>query len=102
MKRKPDSGGFPLSTTLKLCSFELIALALLPAAAEAHHSGARQWDEAILAAIRLDPPRPPVHARNLYHLSAGVYDAWAVFDPLATGVFVHEKHLGGSDAARHE
>ena len=30
-------------------------------------SVARQWDEEILAAIRIDLPRPPVHARNLFH-----------------------------------
>ncbi|RIK88191.1 MAG: hypothetical protein DCC67_00895 [Planctomycetota bacterium] len=65
------------------------------------HSVARQWDEAILSAIRVDTPRPPVHARNLYHLSAAMYDAWAAFDPTAKGVFVHEKHAGDA-AARNE
>jgi len=31
---------------------------------------ARRWDEQALAAIRIDLPRPTVHARNLFHLSA--------------------------------
>lgn len=64
------------------------------ASAPAQHSVARQWDEAILDAIRIDTPRPPVHARNLYHLSAAMYDAWAAFDPVAKGTFVQEKHVG--------
>src|SRR5688572_21326316 len=101
MKRQP--GIRPLvQETLTYCSLLVALLPLWPAAAAAQHSVARQWDEAILDAIRIDTPRPPVHARNLYHLSAGMYDAWAAFDPTAKGVFVHEKHLGVNDAARNE
>lgn len=44
------------------------------------HSVARAWDEALLAAIRIDTPRPVVHARNLYHLSVAMWDAWAAYD----------------------
>jgi hypothetical protein len=54
-------------------------------------SVARLWDEALLGAIRRDFPAPTVHARNLYHLSAAMWDAWAVWDPVAVGVFVTEK-----------
>jgi len=39
---------------------------------------ARQWNEALLLAIRNDFARPTVHARNLYHLSLAMYEAWAV------------------------
>jgi hypothetical protein len=55
-------------------------------------SVARRWDEQALAAIRLDLPRPPVHARNLYHTSAAMWDAWAGYDSTAEGVFVRERH----------
>jgi hypothetical protein len=54
------------------------------------HSIARRWDEQILSAIRRDLPRPTVHARNLYHLSAAIWDAYASYDPKLTGVFAHE------------
>ncbi len=47
------------------------------------HSVARLWNEALLSAIRLDFARPTVHARNLFHTSAAMYDAWAVFDDVA-------------------
>ena len=46
-------------------------------------SVARQWNEALLSAIRLDFARPTVHARNLFHTSVAMYDAWAVFDDVA-------------------
>ncbi|MBF8290751.1 MAG: hypothetical protein HW391_1719, partial [Chloroflexi bacterium] len=71
-----------------------------PAAAEhPEWSVARRWDEALLGAIRRALPNPPVHARNLYHLSAAMWDAWATYDPAADGVFFTERHTSGSVAA---
>jgi hypothetical protein len=55
------------------------------------HSVARVWDEALLDAIRRDTPAPTVHARNLFHTSAAMWDAWAAYDPEAEGYFVDEK-----------
>ena len=40
-------------------------------------SVARKWNEVLLDAIRNDYARPTVHARNLFHISAAMYDAWA-------------------------
>ncbi len=66
-------------------------------------SAARVWDEAALDAIRRDLPRPTVHARNLFHMSAAMWDAWATYDPVAEGYFTHEKlHARDVDAARSE
>ena len=66
-------------------------------------SVARRWDEALLDAIRRALPNPPLHARNLYHLSAAMWDAWAAYDPVADGVFVKEKHTASDlTAARNE
>lgn len=66
-------------------------------------SVARRWDEALLDAIRRALPNPPVHARNLYHLSAAMWDAWAAYDPTADGVFVTERHTATDvEAARRE
>ena len=62
-------------------------------------SVARRWDEALLDAIRRALPNPPLHARNLYHLSAAMWDAWATYDPTARGVFVTEKHSASDVAA---
>lgn len=42
-------------------------------------SVARVWNEALLEAIRNDYARPTVHARNLYHVSGAMYEAWAAF-----------------------
>ena len=46
-------------------------------------SVARRWMEVLLQAIRDDLARPTVHARNLFHVSAAMYDAWAAYDRVA-------------------
>jgi hypothetical protein len=56
------------------------------------HSVARVWDEQTLALIREVVPAPTVHARNLFHLSVALWDAWAAYDPTADGYLVTEKH----------
>jgi hypothetical protein len=74
-----------------------------PVANHPEWSVARRWDEALLDAIRRALPNPPLHARNLFHTSAAMWDAWAAYDPVASGYFAKEK-LSASDvnAARNE
>ena len=55
-------------------------------------SVAREWNEEMLDAIRSDKARPTVHARNLYHVSAAMWDAWASYDTSSDGVFYLENH----------
>ena len=52
----------------------------VPTADARDPSVARQWNDVILNAIRNDFARPTVHARNLFHSSAAMYDAWAAYD----------------------
>jgi ASPIC and UnbV/FG-GAP-like repeat/PAP2 superfamily len=66
------------------------------------HSVARVWDEALLDAIRRDFPAPTTHARNLFHVSAAMWDAWAAYDPKADGYFVTEKHRAADVLAARE
>ena len=56
----------------------------------------RAWNEQLLEAIREDFARPTVHARNLYHTSIALYDAWAVYDDEADTHFLG-KGLGTYD-----
>jgi Domain of unknown function (DUF6851) len=65
-------------------------------------SVARVWDEALLDGIRRDVPAPTVHARNLFHTSAAMWDAWAAYDPDADGYFVDEKHEADDVRAARE
>ncbi len=51
-------------------------------------SVAHAWVDAALFAIRNDFARPTVHARNLYHLAAAMYDAWAVHDDAASALWL--------------
>ena len=44
------------------------------------YSAARVWNEMVLNSIRGDFARPTVHARNLYHTSLAMYDAFAAYD----------------------
>jgi hypothetical protein len=65
-------------------------------------SVARVWDEALLDAVRRDLPAPTTHARNLFHVSAAMWDAWAAYDPTADGYFVTEKRRAGDVLAARE
>ena len=65
-------------------------------------SVARVWDEALLDSIRRDIPAPTTHARNLFQLSAAMWDAWAAYDPKAEGYFVREKHHAADVLAARE
>src|SRR5688500_5545900 len=47
-------------------------------------SVARLWNDTLLDAIRKDLARPTVHARNLFHMSAAMFDAWAVYSDAST------------------
>ena len=74
-------------------------------AAQPAQSVARRWDDALLDAIRRALPNPPVHARNLFHLSVAMWDGWAAYDPTASGYLFKEKlQVDGCDvvAARNE
>src|SRR5438105_10253529 len=74
-----------------------------PIPSHADWSVARRWDEAMLDAIRRALPAPTIHARNLFHASAAMWDAWAAYDPNAAGYFVTEKHTASDvSAARDE
>jgi len=77
----------------------LCLLAMAVVSASAARSTARVWDEAILAGIRIDKLNPPVHARNLFHLSVAIYDAWAAYDNVAVGYLFREKHTATNLAA---
>jgi hypothetical protein len=66
------------------------------------HSVARVWDETLLSLIRQVVPAPTVHARNLFHVSAAMWDAWAAYDSTASGYFVTEKHRADDTTGARE
>lgn len=71
--------------TLIICP---ILFLLISVSALAQHSVAREWNEVLLEAIRNDFARPTVHARNLFHISGAMYDAWAVYEGNSTSYFL--------------
>ncbi|MCF8247453.1 MAG: T9SS type A sorting domain-containing protein [Saprospiraceae bacterium] len=76
--------------TLRLLLFFLFCSAI----AQAQHSIARQWNEKVLEAISGDFARPTVHARNLFHTSVAMYDAWAVYSGTADTYLLGKKVHG--------
>src|SRR5206468_6186083 len=56
----------------------------------------------MLDAIRRDLPAPTTHARNLFNVSAAMWDAWAAYDPKADGYFVTEKDAAPDVEAARE
>lgn len=78
-----------------LTTFLLLYLTnVIPSNAFAQHSVARMWNEVLLESIRNDFARPTVHARNLFHSSIALYDAWAVFDDEAQPFFLGQEFGG--------
>ena len=75
----------------------ILLLTSLPGTAHSdeRHSVARVWNEALLYAIRNDFARPNVHARNLFHASAAMYDAWAIYNPPARTYFLGQSQANG-------
>ena len=81
----------------------VLALTAAAVMAEPEHSVARRWNEVTLHAIRNDFARPPVHARNLYHVTVAMWDAWAAYDDTARQVLTDERATADDiAAARHE
>ncbi|MDQ8205021.1 FG-GAP-like repeat-containing protein [Pelagicoccus sp. SDUM812003] len=64
------------------------------------HSVARWWNEFLLDAIRKDFPAPTIHGRNLYHLSATMWDVYWAYEEdgweRAQAVF-HQEALSEAD-----
>jgi hypothetical protein len=75
-------------------AFLSLIMSLPFSVAAQEHSVARQWNDVLLEGIRNDFARPTVHARNLFHSSILMYDAWAAYDPIAQPFFLG-KTLGG-------
>lgn len=67
------------------CSSEEISINVILGLSEISEdkSVARLWNEVLLEAIRGDYARPTVHARNLFHTSIAMYDAWAIYSDMA-------------------
>ena len=82
---------------MRLLYLSLLLISFLSphfAAAQEEHSVAREWVEVLLEGIRNDKARPTVHARNLFHTSAAMYDGWAIYDDTAHTYFLGQTVRG--------
>ncbi len=109
----PDATAAPASTTdpiVTLAPTTTVAsvpttstTTVIPGCRRANLAGrsvAREWNETMLSIIRSEPPAPTVHARNLFHLSAVMWDAWTAYDDPGSGFFLDvEAAAPGDDVA---
>ena len=72
--------------------FFIAILYLLPV--DGQHSIARKWNEVLLNGIRNDLARPTVHARNLFHISAAMYDTWSICSNAGTTYLIGKRVHG--------
>lgn len=76
------------------CFGVLCILFMSPPAGAQEYSAARVWNEMVLNSIRGDFARPTVHARNLYHTSMAMYDAYAAYDDTNETAFLGKTIAG--------
>lgn len=85
-----------MSSYVVCMAYSFVFLTICASNTYSQGSIARQWNELMLDAIRVDKPRPTIHARNLFHSSAAIYDSWAAYDSSALGYF-HQEKLSAED-----
>lgn len=85
---------------MKRISTLFSVLLLTATLSRAQHSVARLWNEKLLHGISTDLARPTVHARNLFHMSIAMYDAWAIYNPSAD-TYLLGKTVHGFDCPFH-
>ena len=65
-------------------------------------SVARVWNEPALAELRQGHAPATVQARDLFHLAAAMWDAWAAYDPKADGTIVNLKATAADPTAARD
>jgi hypothetical protein len=60
----------------------------------AQESISKLWTEHVLFAVRNDFARPTMHARNLFHSSIVMYDAWAAYESDVDFYLLGKTHAG--------
>ncbi len=95
-----DAGLYSVRATNAAGTIESPIINLSVSADLESKSIARWWNEALLDGIRKDTPDPPIHARNLYHLSSALWDVYWAYHvegwSSATPAF-HQENLSAAD-----
>ncbi len=75
----PDSDGDGICDSVDLCPDNPDPNCVNFPTVDPNLNIARKWNEILLESIRLDLARPTVHARNLFHTSIAMWDAYSVY-----------------------
>jgi hypothetical protein len=79
---------------MKQLFYILVYLAPLTIISQESNSIARVWMDTMLDMVKEDGQGPTIQARNLFHVSAAMYDAWAAYDPKQTTYFLGKEKNG--------
>ncbi|OUR99045.1 hypothetical protein A9Q86_13345 [Flavobacteriales bacterium 33_180_T64] len=66
--------------------------------AQNSNSIAREWVDTMLEMVKEDGQGPTIHARNFFHVTAAMHDAWAAYDPKQKTYFLGTKKNGNTIA----
>lgn len=56
------------------------------------HSIAREWMDTMLNMVKEDGQGPTIHARNFFHVTAAMHDAWAAYDAKQNTYFLGKEN----------
>jgi len=65
---------------------------------QSESSIAREWIDTLLEMVKEDGQGPTIQARNLFHVSAAMYDAWAAYDIEQPTYFLRKEKNGNTIA----
>ncbi|MBK8736185.1 MAG: hypothetical protein IPL98_09890, partial [Saprospiraceae bacterium] len=100
----------PIKIILKILPFLILSFYQI----NGQRSIAYVWNNQMLESIKKDFARPPVHARNLYHLSLVFYEVWTIFEKKSNHYILNDtssfldcriknfRCIGSKDSAIHK
>lgn len=79
---------------IRKVAFIILSLIINHTQSQERHSLVNEWMDIVLGMIQEDGQGPTIQARNLFHTSAAMYDAWAAYDPNQETYFLGKNYHG--------
>ena len=83
---------------MKKILYVLCLLSFIHSFGQSKSSIAREWMDTMLEMVKEDGQGPTIQARNLFHVSAAMYDAWAAYDKTQPTYFLGKEKNGNTIA----
>ncbi|NQY28017.1 MAG: vanadium-dependent haloperoxidase [Flavobacteriaceae bacterium] len=79
---------------MKQLFYILVYLTPIISVSQKNNSIAREWMDTLLEMVKEDGQGPTIQARNLFHVSAAMHDAWAAYDEKQNTYFLGKEKNG--------